>query len=32
MADVADYLRELGVEPRVSDAARRWLEQLRDAR
>ena len=32
MADVADLLRELGVEPRVSDAARGWLEQLRDAR
>jgi len=32
MADVTDLLRELGVEPRVSDAARGWLEQLRDAR
>jgi 3-hydroxyisobutyrate dehydrogenase-like beta-hydroxyacid dehydrogenase len=31
MADVAALLRELGVEPRVSDAARGWLEQLRDA-
>jgi 3-hydroxyisobutyrate dehydrogenase-like beta-hydroxyacid dehydrogenase len=31
MADVAALLHELGVEPRVSDAARGWLEQLRDA-
>jgi len=30
MDDVAALLRELGVEPRVSDAARGWLEQLRD--
>jgi 3-hydroxyisobutyrate dehydrogenase-like beta-hydroxyacid dehydrogenase len=32
MDDVAALLRELGVEPRVSDAARGWLEQLRDER
>lgn len=32
MADVAAMLRDLGVEPRVSDAAREWLEALRDAR
>lgn len=30
MADVAALPRELGVEPRVSDAERRWLEQLRE--
>src|SRR4051812_15156310 len=30
MADVAALLRELGVEPRVSEAARGWLTQLRD--
>jgi 3-hydroxyisobutyrate dehydrogenase-like beta-hydroxyacid dehydrogenase len=28
MADVAELLRELGVEPRVAEAARGWLEQL----
>jgi 3-hydroxyisobutyrate dehydrogenase-like beta-hydroxyacid dehydrogenase len=31
MADVAALLRELGVEPRVSEAARSWLRELRDA-
>jgi 3-hydroxyisobutyrate dehydrogenase-like beta-hydroxyacid dehydrogenase len=31
MEDVADYLRELGVAPRVSEASRDWLRQLRDA-
>ena len=30
MDDVAALLRELGVEPRVSGAARGWLEQLRE--
>jgi 3-hydroxyisobutyrate dehydrogenase len=29
MADVADLLRELGVEPRVAEAARLQLEALR---
>jgi 3-hydroxyisobutyrate dehydrogenase-like beta-hydroxyacid dehydrogenase len=32
MADVGALLRELGVEPRMSDAARAWLGQLRDER
>jgi 3-hydroxyisobutyrate dehydrogenase-like beta-hydroxyacid dehydrogenase len=32
MADVAALLRDLGVEPRVSEAARGWLEALRDER
>jgi len=32
MADVAALLRELGVEPRVSEAARGWLRALRDDR
>jgi 3-hydroxyisobutyrate dehydrogenase-like beta-hydroxyacid dehydrogenase len=30
MADVSAQLRELGIEPRVSEAARAWLEDLRD--
>jgi hypothetical protein len=32
MADVAAQLRELGVEPRMSEAARAWLEELRKRR
>jgi len=32
MADVAALLRELGVEPRMSEAARGWLAALRDDR
>lgn len=32
MADVAAQLRELSVEPRMSEAARSWLEELRDHR
>jgi hypothetical protein len=30
MADVAELLRELGVEPRVAEAAKAQLDALRD--